>query len=318
MITITHTRAEGTLLDGTSRGDGSAEIIKPLGWRWFRSLSCWGLPRSRDRWSPDGKIADTVNALRAAGFEVESTVDNVEYRPVAQVEADKAERAEGRADALADKADRRRGQADAEWDRDKQMHDALPPFGEPIKVGHHSEGRHRRALDKAWSQLGKAVHAEEDAKEAARRAEVAADATDRRNAPITVANRIDRLQAELRDINRRLQGYRSGGGSPYSTYHQPATGERRERLLTEQTEKADEIAYWTEVRQAQISAGVATNYSRETVAKGDHIKVRGTWYEVIRANAKSATVRSTFGNWTNTVPWAEVKDYRKAEETPNA
>jgi len=31
MLTITHTHAEGTLIDGTDRGDGTAEILKANG-----------------------------------------------------------------------------------------------------------------------------------------------------------------------------------------------------------------------------------------------------------------------------------------------
>jgi hypothetical protein len=30
-------------------------------------------------------------------------------------------------------------------------------LGEPIKVGHHSEGRHRRIIDQSWSNMGKSV-----------------------------------------------------------------------------------------------------------------------------------------------------------------
>jgi hypothetical protein len=44
------------------------------------------------------------------------------------------------------------------------------PFGQPILVGHHSEGRHRRAVDKSWNHLGKAVEADKRAQELARRA----------------------------------------------------------------------------------------------------------------------------------------------------
>ena len=47
-LTIEHTEAEGTLLLGTSRGDGSAEVVKALGWRWGRSIGLWFVPRSRD------------------------------------------------------------------------------------------------------------------------------------------------------------------------------------------------------------------------------------------------------------------------------
>lgn len=36
-------------------------------------------------------------------------------------------------------------------------------MGEPIKVGHHSEGRHRRLIEKAWRQIGQGVAAHRDA-----------------------------------------------------------------------------------------------------------------------------------------------------------
>jgi len=41
----------------------------------------------------------------------------------------------------------------------QSSHDATSgiPFGQPILVGHHSEARHRRAIDKSWSQMGKSV-----------------------------------------------------------------------------------------------------------------------------------------------------------------
>ena len=45
-LTIEHTEAEGTLLLGTSRGDGSAEVVKALGWRWGRSIGLWFVPRA--------------------------------------------------------------------------------------------------------------------------------------------------------------------------------------------------------------------------------------------------------------------------------
>lgn len=45
---LAHCDTDGTLLDGTSHGDGIAEMIKPLGWRWSRQLEQWYLPHSRD------------------------------------------------------------------------------------------------------------------------------------------------------------------------------------------------------------------------------------------------------------------------------
>ena len=48
MLTITHTAAEGTLIEGTSRADGTNHILKACGWRWSRNLGAWYVPASRD------------------------------------------------------------------------------------------------------------------------------------------------------------------------------------------------------------------------------------------------------------------------------
>ena len=44
-------------------------------------------------------------------------------------------------------------------------------LGEPIKVGHHSERRHRKALDDVWSNMGKSVEMMDKAEEHRRIAE---------------------------------------------------------------------------------------------------------------------------------------------------
>ena len=74
-LTIEHTEAEGTLLLGTSRGDGSAEVVKALGWRWGRSIGLWFVPRSRDTAPKRPLIEQTARQLREAGFEVEVSID---------------------------------------------------------------------------------------------------------------------------------------------------------------------------------------------------------------------------------------------------
>lgn len=66
------------------------------------------------------------------------------------------------------------GAADA---RARHDGEALPWGGEPIKIGHHSESRHRNAIDRAHRSMGKSIDADHDAAEAYRRAETAAHAT---------------------------------------------------------------------------------------------------------------------------------------------
>lgn len=318
-LTITHTHADGTLIDGTARGDGSAQILKAQRWRWSRNLGSWYLPQSRDRRAKRTQIDATATALRTAGFTVEVDIGDT-YRSTADVEADKIARQADRVDALEAKADRKSGAAEAAWAADAAAHDALPEGGEPIKVGHHSEARHRRAVEKSWNALGKAVAAERAAATARGRADAAATTTDRRYAPVTVARRIDKLTAELRRLERDRDGYtrilhtnRQTGQKVVET-HAAASGQYRERLDAEIAHIGDELAYWQGVRTHQIETGQVTAYSRDVVAAGDCVFYVGRWNEVVKVNVKSVTVRSIVGgSWTDLVPYSEIRGLRDAD-----
>lgn len=50
------------------------------------------------------------------------------------------------------------------FDRSNKDKDFLS-LGEPIKIGHHSEARHRRAIDDAWNNIGKSVEMDKKASE---------------------------------------------------------------------------------------------------------------------------------------------------------
>lgn len=295
-LSLTHTPADGTLAEGTARGDGTAVVLKAHGWRWSRALGAWYLPNSRDRAPRTSAIESTAAALRAAGHEVAVSVEDG-ARPAAQVEADREQRATERADRLAVAADRAAGRAEQAAARDAEALRRLPPGGQPILVGHHSEHRHRRDLDRAHAAAGALASANAAADEAARRARVAAIATSARHAPVTVANRVDRLTADQRRAQREIDA------------HGEDSAGRRAAHLAQIT---DELDHWQAVRAEQIATGVATDFGRHNVAAGDRVRVRGRWYEVVRANAKTVTVPSSLGPWTDTTPWHEVTEHQPA------
>ncbi|AYG77897.1 hypothetical protein DWB77_00004 [Streptomyces hundungensis] len=76
MITITHTHAEGTLADGTSKGDGSGDVLKRYGFRWMPSIGMYGIPGTIDRAARRCALHRAATDLRAAGFDTELTVDD--------------------------------------------------------------------------------------------------------------------------------------------------------------------------------------------------------------------------------------------------
>ena len=118
-LTISHTAADGTLIDGTSRGDGSGDVLAAHGWRWFRSIGFWGIRSSRDRAPKVRLIELTAEALRASGFDVEIDIDST-ARPTAEVEADRIDRQAARVEALELKAGRRSEQAESAWEAEQR------------------------------------------------------------------------------------------------------------------------------------------------------------------------------------------------------
>ncbi|WP_244296368.1 DUF3560 domain-containing protein [Pseudoclavibacter terrae] len=316
VLTIIHTHEAGTLIEGTARGDGSAAVLKEQRWRWSRNLGAWYVPQSRDRRPKHHVIRPTVAALEAAGFTVTIELDE-RTRSAAEVDAARTERANDRAAALDAKADRKAADADAAWSKHLHDVDRLPEGGEPIKVGHHSEGRHRKALDRAWSSMGKSVEANEAAEEAERRAKIAASANGARHNPVTVANRIEKLQADERRMQRRIteQTYSYEHGYQDATPEKQAA--RAEALAPHLAELRDQIEFWESVRAEQIASGQATDYGRHNVAKGDAVRVRGTWYVVARCNAKTVAVETQY-SWTDKTPWHEVQDHRTSAQLEEA
>ncbi len=76
-IDITHTAADGTLADGMIRGDGTYEILRANGFRWFRSLGMMGIQSSRDRQPNEYKINRAARALTEAGHTVTVEIESL-------------------------------------------------------------------------------------------------------------------------------------------------------------------------------------------------------------------------------------------------
>ena len=94
-LTITHTHAEGTLIEGTAKGDKSGLILKECGWARAQSTGRWYVPRSRNRDARQQQIDNTARELREFGFTVDFRIDNTP-RSEAEIAAAKAARAAAR------------------------------------------------------------------------------------------------------------------------------------------------------------------------------------------------------------------------------
>jgi hypothetical protein len=301
-LTIRHSHKGGTQIEGTAKGDGTGPILKAHGWRWGRSITSWYIQNTRDRDAVTWKIERTATALRVAGFDVEVSIDNT-ARPVAEVEADKQERLENRAEALDAKAERRDAQADAAEARRKASLARVPEGGEPIKIGHHSEKRHRKAIDTAWNDLGKSVEADRAADEAHRRAEACRANVDYRQKPVVIARRIEKLKKEAAKWQKSIDSM-------------AARGEVSERHNEGLRREQEAIAYWEEIHAQHIEDGLFKVYTREDVKPGDWVKIKGRWELVHKSNPKtcaidvSQTFRLPPGSHWLPYQWIEVQDHR--------
>lgn len=297
-LTITHTGAEGTLIEGTSKGDGTAQILKAHGWRWFRSIGMWGIPRSRDRHPNYNKIHGTRDDLARAGFTVAAEITD-EVRSTAEVEADKIARQADRVTALQTKADKAAAEAEASYARAHELGDRIP-FGQPAL-----NDAMRRTYDKLHRLQDKAGEAYQEAEAAAAKLEAAEPTTGARYAPSTVANRIDRIEADIRDRQRRLAGYRNNLGDVFA----PATGSYADRLQGQLTELRDQLTYWQQVRVEQVASGEANNYGPDTIQAGDQVQLsRSGWWTVRRANKKTVTVESH--GCSSRAPYHQIKAHQ--------
>ncbi len=287
-LIIVHSAAEGTLVWGTSRGDGSAEILKTQQWRWGRDLGAWYLPRTRDQRPNRARIERTAQVLREAGFTVELDLDD-RTRSVAAVEADRIVRQQQRTNHLQEQADR-----------------------------HHSEQRHRRAAERAQAALTSALDAHHQAEEAQCRAETATHTTGARYNPTTVANRIDTLEADARALQRHIDGHththhrHPATGQAIGDTAAPATGSRREQLNDQLAQINDQLAYWRQVRADQIATGDATHHDSSTINPGDLVQVSRRWYRVIRANPKTVSVATNTGR--RTTPYSHITKHQPNPE----
>lgn len=77
-------------------------------------------------------------------------------------------------------------------------------MGQPILVGHHSEGKARRDQAKMWDKTRQGIDEQDRASYWSNRADGAINRANRRETLRAVVNRIDRLEADLRKAEREL------------------------------------------------------------------------------------------------------------------
>lgn len=321
-ITLTHSAAEGTLALGTSRGDGTAPVLKSHGFRWSRNINggAWYIPQTRDRHARRDRIDGTAEALRTAGFTVEVEIDDAS-RSTAEVEADRRERSAARVEHLDTKAQRLTAQGEADWEHTRQLRELIP-MGQPVMPDHYSYNRDMRFRDRLHRKEGKAIETLKEGEETARRAAAAeVNQSYHTTGPVT-ERRIKDLEAEQRGLQRDLDGYvrnfrRNDGSLYYAEEHTAAQGEHRDRIEARLAEIEEKLTYWREHLAELVAAGEYRTWGPDDFRKGDYARIGGRWYEVVRVNKKSLTVtvqvHAAYSR-PDTAPYDKVTGRRTADE----
>lgn len=181
---------------------------------------------------------------------------------------------------------------------------------EPIKVGHHSEGRHRRAKERIGQQMGAQVVAWREGAELRGRAaaEAARGMPDAERSVGFMVRRMDELTAALRRAERELVGGsfhghdRSGGLTQTAPDPDSPWGRK---VAAERDQAAEGLAYW----QALLDAAGGVAYSKDNVKPGMIIAVSFGQARVIRTGTKNASVVYTGGNldgYASKIPYANI------------
>jgi hypothetical protein len=158
----------------------------------------------------------TWDELQLDGFEFAATASHPAVR---RKEARKAsrmttrEKRERRAERRRDWAEGREAKAE---DAGKASHDATAgiPFGQPILVGHHSERKHRQAIERSQRQASKSIEHSDMARrhrQAAETIEAQLDASiydDDPDAIERLSERIEQREAKRKEMEAANSAYR--------------------------------------------------------------------------------------------------------------
>lgn len=125
---------------------------------------------------------------------------------------------EARRERLEAAADRASRKAAAAFDRaDLREEKSGIPFGQPILVGHHSEGRHRAAIKRADNAIRAGVEASKRAADLAARAEAVGSggiSSDDPDAVVKLADKLDKLEGLavfMREANKVVRAALKAG-----------------------------------------------------------------------------------------------------------
>lgn len=141
------------------------------------------------------------------------------------------ERAKRKAERLQGYADNAKKRSQAAYEASQEGKDFLS-LAEPIKIGHHSEKRHRALIERNWNRMGKSVRESEKAEDYLARAEYWEGKQDEIN--LSMPESIEYFEYKLAEAQINHEGMKDGTierSHSYSlTYAKKAVNEMKKKF----------------------------------------------------------------------------------------
>lgn len=232
-------------------------------------------------------------------------------------EVDLVEQAERRAEAYEGFSGNAGARADAAFEQAHDIAGAIP-LGQPILIGHHSEKRHRRDLERIDSKMRKAVEQSGRRDYWKSRAEATLAKAKRREKPGAIQRRIERLEADQRKWSEIAESGLHVDDVRWLGAEGKSDEEIRE-ILEQRKVKAERWLAFLEMRleyeRALLESVGGLPADEMTFEKGGAIYSEPWgWEEIIAVNKKSVSVKRVAGlqgdNW-----WRETRKYDRIRKT---
>lgn len=158
---------------------------------------------------------EVIDVTTKHGKENESIVFNLVYEKdgfyyysIVRVDGFNVQKwAKSRAERRLEWADSAKRKSNEYQDKSNKDKDFLS-LGEPIKIGHHSEKRHRKAIEDAWNNMGKSVEMDAKATEHERVAQYWEERASTIN--LSMPESIDYYEHKLEQVKEYHEGLKSG------------------------------------------------------------------------------------------------------------
>lgn len=270
----------------------------------------------------DPNLYHAIQTAKALGFaEEQRTGERLSFAE--QMER-KAERAEARADRFegyAENAEKRAKNLQAEFNECRKDWSWIT---QPIMAGHAGSerfGRQRARImaryDKGFEEYRKSEYFRDRAATARATAEHS-----KMSSPAYLSNRIKECEKNIKALTGNIVHYEQllyniENGVKNDGFYEKYTQEQIGKWLTDTLERIEaEIDKQAYFQNAMDDLGVPS-YSRENIKPGYIVKIRGSQYQVIKANPKTVEARVVSGGAAGMIlkyDYPEIQAIIKAEE----